>query len=132
MTCTQPLLIHVDGTGSCGVPGCLEHDTLTEAVLRHRYVVSCRAALGPRCEVCHPAGANELEGVLPSDLGLTDAGLRCPGNAIVHVDLSLECSVPGCNTGSSRGAWLAKHADVRSCIHLGTPCPLCVLSGDHG
>ena len=54
MDCPQPLLIHADGTGSCSLPGCLDHDTLTEAVLRHRHVVNCHAVLGDRCAVLPP------------------------------------------------------------------------------
>ena len=53
MFCTQPLLIHADGTGSCSVPGCLDQDTLTEAVRRHRFVVNCRSVLGARCTMCN-------------------------------------------------------------------------------
>ena len=131
-TCTQPLLIHVDGSGSCSVPGCLDHDTVTEAVLRHRYVVNCRGVLGLRCEVCHPVGANDREVKPPSDPAGQDTDPLCPGFAIVHADLSLECSMPGCGTEPLRGAWLAKHADVRSCSDLPTACPLCSLSDDHG
>jgi hypothetical protein len=132
MSCTQPLLIHVDGTGSCAVPGCLDPDTLTDAVLRHRYVVNCRAVLGPRCEVCHPARSDDGESRPPSDPAGRDTNPLCPGVAIVHADLSLECSVPGCGTEPLRGTWLAKHADVRSCSDLSATCPLCSLSDDHG
>jgi len=56
----------------------------------------------------------------------------CPGTVIVHVDLTVECSVPGCRVSpSSRGAWLAKHADIRSCSDLREACPQCTVGTDH-
>jgi hypothetical protein len=131
MTCTQPLLIHADGTGTCAVPGCLDRDTLAEAVRRHRYVVNCQAVLGTRCAVCHGLGSFGREAKPPADVVPTTDTSMCPGVAVVHVDLSLECSEPGCQTNApSRSAWLARHADVRSCSNLPTPCPLCAMSDD--
>jgi hypothetical protein len=111
MSCTQPLLIHANGTGSCSRPGCLDQGTLVEAVRRHRSVVNCRSVLGTRCAVCHGVG--------------TDDDTMCPGLATVHADLSLECSVPGCESDRSRDGWLARHGDVRSCGDIHGGCPLC-------
>jgi hypothetical protein len=129
MTCVQPLLIHADGTGSCSVPGCLDQDTLTEAVLRHRYVVNCQAVLGDRCTLCHrqSRGSGATGPAGPASRG-TD--VMCPGVALVHADLSLECSAPDCATNASRGVWLARHADLQSCADLTAACPLCAVSGD--
>jgi hypothetical protein len=109
MSCTQPLLIHANGTGSCSRPGCLDQGTLLEAVRRHRYVVNCRSVLGPRCAVCHGAGDETM----------------CPGQATVHADLSFECSVPGCDMNQSRDGWLARHGDVRSCEDIPGGCSVC-------
>lgn len=132
MTCTQPLLIHADGTASCAVPGCLARDTLTEAVRRHRYVVNCQAVLGTRCEVCHRSEAGGLEARPSAEDVPNRTDSMCPGTVIVHVDLTVECSVPGCRVSpSSRGAWLAKHADIRSCSDLREACPQCTVGTDH-
>ena len=54
----------------------------------------------------------------------------CGGVVVAHADLSLECSEPGCGPEDSRGAWLARHADVRSCAGVDAACPLCALAGD--
>jgi hypothetical protein len=117
MSCAQPLLIHANGTGSCSMPGCLDQDTLMEAVRRHRYVVNCRSVLGTRCAVCHGSGTD-------------DAGM-CPGLATVHADLSVECSVSDCEANRSRDGWLARHGDVRSCADIHGGCALCsVIAGD--
>ncbi len=112
------------------MPGCLDHGTLMEAVRRHRYVVNCRTVLGTRCAVCHGASVDDTELRPPSDAAGPDS--LCPGVAIVHADLSLECSVPGCETNPSRDRWLARHADVRSCSDVLGGCPLCSMSEDHG
>jgi hypothetical protein len=101
-----------------------------EAVRRHRYVVNCRTVLGPRCAVCHRAGADD--GAAPvQGYAARHCAPICPGLAIVHADLSLECSVPGCESGPSRHAWLARHGDVRSCSDLSTACALCSMAHDH-
>jgi len=52
----------------------------------------------------------------------------CPGVATVHADLSVECSQPDCREEPSRGAWFAKHRDIRSCSDLPSVCPLCVVA----
>jgi len=119
MACSQPLLIHSDGTGTCTVPGCLA-TTLADAVLRHRMVVNCGAVLGRRCTVCHrpgPAGVPAPD--TPGDRRL------CEGSALVHVDLGVECSLPSCETDADRGSWLARHADIRSCSSLPEGCGVC-------
>jgi hypothetical protein len=54
----------------------------------------------------------------------------CPGVVVAHADLSLECSAPGCGPDLSRGAWLARHADVQSCADLDVACSLCSLPAD--
>jgi len=131
MNCTQPLLIHVDGTGSCSVPGCLDGGTLTDAVLRHRYVVNCRSALGTGCQVCHRTGSDD-DGPTPASapLGRATASM-CAGVATVHVDGSFECSSVTCATKLSRGGWLALHAHVQACRDLADDCALCTVSDDH-
>jgi len=128
MACTQPLLIHSDGSGSCSVPGCLDHDTLTEAVLRHRFVVNCQAVLGTRCTVCRRTEIHRIEANRSADLREGETDSMCPGFAIVHADLSLECSQPNCEMIPSGGAWLAKHADVQSCSDLDEACLLCAIA----
>lgn len=128
MACTQPLLIHSDGSGSCSVPGRLDHDTLTEAVLRHRVVVNCQAVLGTRCTVCHRAETDRIQPSSSGDLREGETIPMRPGLAVVHADLSLECSQPNCEMIPSRGAWLARHADVRSCGDLDEACVVCSIS----
>lgn len=130
MSCTQPLLIHANGTGSCSRPGCLDQDTLIEAVRRHRYVVNCRSVLGTRCAVCHGAGTDDGGAKAGSGVG-PDDDTMCPGPATVHADLTVGCSVPGCEANRSREGWLARHSDVRSCADIHGGCPLCsVTAGD--
>jgi hypothetical protein len=122
MSCTEPLVVHRDGSGSCGVPGCVDGNDLVEAVRRHRQVVNCRAALGEGCPVCSSKGDRSGES------GGSRAQARrslCFGEALVHVDLSLECSVGGCRRDESRNDWLARHADVRYCIDQRGGCSLC-------
>lgn len=119
MVCSQPLLIHRDGTGTCAAPGCL-HSTLAEAVVRHRTVVNCQAVLGRRCAVCHRPARGALAGMASGR-----AVELCPGSALVHADLGLECSEGACVTTAERGSWLARHADVRSCSSLAGGCPTC-------
>jgi hypothetical protein len=99
-----------------------------EAVRRHRYVVNCRTVLGTRCAVCHGAGVDDAK-TTPSSHAPPDS--LCPGVAIVHADLSLECSVPDCETNPSRDGWLARHGDVRSCNDVHDGCPLCSIPDDH-
>ena len=115
MVCPQPLLIHRDGTSTCPLPGC-RHPSLTQAVLGHRMVVNCQAVLGDRCTVCHRPGHGPAT---------VPGGGLCPGSAVVHGDLRVECSVASCPTGDDRGSWLARHGDVRRCRALPDGCPAC-------
>jgi hypothetical protein len=130
MSCPQPLLIHADGTGSCSLPGCLGQGTLMEAVRRHRYVVNCRTVLGTRCAVCHGAGGDDADVTASSATKGADTPAMCPGIAVVHADLSLECSEPDCATTPARDGWLAEHSDVRSCTDLHGGCPRCPVASE--
>ena len=123
MPCPQPLLIHSDGSATCAVPGCLDRLSVEEAVRRHRHVVNCRSVVGTRCPVCHRAGSDGAE-----ENPAIETDRECPGIVIVHVDLSAECSMPDCVTRPSRGAWLARHTEVRSCRDLTASCALCAVS----
>ena len=98
-----------------------------EAVNRHRYVVNCRTALGNRCAVCH-RGTDDDGATAPPEGG---TGAMCPGVAVVHADLSFECSEPGCATTASRDGWLARHGDVQSCSEIHGGCALCSAADDH-
>jgi hypothetical protein len=108
MVCPQALIVHADGSGSCAVVGCLDHDTLIEAVTRHRSVVNCRAALGSGCAVCHrsPTVGGENRPTAGGD------GM-CVGVAVVSADGTMTCAVLGCVPGAWPGGWLARHADIR-------------------
>jgi len=126
MTCTQPLLVHADGTGTCAVAGCVGHEALTESVQRHRHVVNCRTVLGANCPVCHTRRPGSDDADWSDDPFPSTTRAVCSGTVIVHVDLSLVCSTPGCGpTASARGAWLAAHDDIRSCGSLDTLCERC-------
>jgi hypothetical protein len=130
MTCNQPLLIHANGSATCAVTGCLDHLTLGEAVQQHRHVVNCRAVLGTRCPLCRVA--TDAPAAATSSEAVGDPGSMCRGVAIAHVDLSFECSSPGCRVDKSRGAWLARHDEIVSCGNLSVGCSLCSISDDRG
>jgi len=126
MSCTQSLVIHKDGTFFCPGSGCLDGG-LSQAVLRHRVVVSCQFVRALRCPVCnadvHRRGEGADEVPKPGDTPPV-----CPGTAVVHVDGSAGCSEPGCGPTASLGIWLAGHGSVRSCNSLERRCALCAGS----
>jgi len=130
MPCTEPLLIHTNGSATCAVPGCLDRLTLEEAVGQHRQVVNCRAALGARCPLCHPRARRDLVATTAVVGERAQPDAMCPGAVVIHADLSFECSEPDCPTGLSRGVWLAHHAVFLSCSRPGyrSDCPLCSAS----
>ena len=126
LPCSQPLLIHDNGTATCFVPGCLKGHTLGEAVRRHPFVANCRGLLGSLCSVCHGSATDPTPGGPAGAIEPT-----CPGGAIVHADLSVGCSEPDCRPDASQDIWFAKHRDIRSCVDLPSGCPLCAVPDDH-
>jgi hypothetical protein len=130
--CSEPLLIHADGTATCAVPGCLDHLSLEESVGHHAHVVNCRAVLGTRCLICHHESLGDAHTTPAASSTEGEADTMCPGAVLVHADLSFECSEPNCPMGLSRGEWLAHHLTFLPCSRPGFPnkCPLC-SSSDH-
>jgi hypothetical protein len=112
MGCLQPLLIHADGSATCGGELCPDGTDLAAAVRDHEVVLNCRVLSERTCTLCFPLG-------LPSGLP------TCLGKAVVHADLSMECSFPRCREQPGPGLWLANHCEIRSCNRRPELCDLC-------
>ena len=112
MRCPTRMLIHEDGTATCGRPGCIAPmDRLPDVTARHRLVASCLLVYGLRCPHCAaPAGRHRA----------------CPGMVTVHADRSFECSGAHCPTRLPRATWLALHDRFEACgPDAVATCPLC-------